>query len=75
MNLATKLRDLRHDASLTQRQLADAAGLRQADICDAENGKGVLTHSAERLLALCQALGVEPAVLLDAIEQGECDET
>ena len=74
MTLAANLRRFRHAAGLTQQQLADVCGMRQADICDAEQGKGVLTHSAERILSVCVALGVSPGALLDATEQGERDE-
>lgn len=63
MTPAETIRTARIDADLSQRELAKAVGCRQADISDMENGKGVLFHAGERLVAVCMALDLDPATL------------
>jgi len=61
--VAFRLKALRTAAGLTQAQLADKAGVRQATVSELESGKG------RRLLVvmdkLARALGVEPGELLE----------
>jgi transcriptional regulator with XRE-family HTH domain len=63
--VAFRLRALRTAAKLTQAQLAEKAGVRQATVSDLESGKG------RRLLVvmdkLARALGVEPGELLERV--------
>lgn len=52
--LAVALKRLRKNAKLTQKELAQKAGIRQATVSDLENGKG----NIETLMKIIQALGV-----------------
>jgi transcriptional regulator with XRE-family HTH domain len=57
------LRDAREAAGLTQAELADRAGVRQATISDIETGKSTRID-LPILDAICDVLGVEPRELL-----------
>jgi transcriptional regulator with XRE-family HTH domain len=57
-----RLRDLRLNAFLTQRELAEKAGLTQATIVRLERGQRLARPSTARRIA--DALGVEPRALV-----------
>jgi putative transcriptional regulator len=57
------LRDARKEAGLTQVELAEKAGVRQATISDIEKGK-TTRLDLPVLERLCAALGVTPGELL-----------
>jgi len=54
-----ELRTRRKELNLTQRELADLAGVSPRFIHELENGKATLR--LDRLLAVADALGLEPA--------------
>lgn len=60
--LVPGLRPLRERAGLSQQQLAESAGVRQATISDLETGvaAGIRRETVERI---ARALGVKPATL------------
>ncbi len=58
------LREAREAAGLTQVQLAEKADVRQATVSDLETGKSGRID-LEVLDRLCEALGVEPADLIE----------
>lgn len=60
--LGQRLRAARLAADLTQVELAAAAGLAQATVCDFEAGRS--QPSAYSLCRLCRALGVSADTLL-----------
>lgn len=62
--IVVKLRRERQRAGLTQEQLADKAGVRQATISELETGK-TARMEFDVLDRLCRALGVEPGQLLE----------
>lgn len=57
-----RLRHLRTDRGVTQKQLSAACGIDQSAISRIENGKQEV--SVRQLLKLAEALAVEPAALL-----------
>lgn len=67
--LARNLRRLRLAKGMTQEELADAAGLRQALISELESGK--VDVRLDTLQRLASALGTRPADLLDDGRRGE----
>ena len=62
MDLASRIRNARVAKSLTQRQLADAAGLTQQSISHFERGEARPT--IDTLLRIAQVLGIQPGELL-----------
>jgi transcriptional regulator with XRE-family HTH domain len=62
MELMHRLKELREDQGLSQRALAELAGVAPATIVRAENGQRVPRGMTARKLA--KALGVEPVVLI-----------
>jgi transcriptional regulator with XRE-family HTH domain len=64
--LADRLAAFRRARNLTQRQLADMAGLTQGGVAGIESGKRGVRGSieADTLLRLAEALGVQPRELL-----------
>lgn len=71
---AVPLKDLRASAGYTQQQLADASGVNIRQIQRVELGSSEAGNlSGKNLLALADALGVDPHDLI-ALEQGEKDE-
>ena len=61
-NLAARIRDARHAARITQKQLADKLHTSPRQIVKYESGEQEPTVS--RLLQIAAALGVEPSELL-----------
>jgi transcriptional regulator with XRE-family HTH domain len=59
-----RLRELRERAALSQEDLARKSGVSRATIADLEADKRPARPSTRRKLA--EALGVEPAVLMDS---------
>lgn len=64
--MLTQLRRIREENALTQRQLAERAGLTQVTIIHAEKG---LDTRPSTLRKLADALGVEPRELLRSDRQ------
>jgi transcriptional regulator with XRE-family HTH domain len=67
----TRLRELRDSAFLTQRELAERAGLTQASVARLETGKHRARPTTARRLAA--ALGVEPKELVAPRPRGETE--
>ena len=63
----TTLRDIRVQAGLTQAELADRSGVRQATISAIENGRSKPHRGT--LLAIGQVLSVPPEELQHAVNQ------
>ncbi|WP_456866444.1 helix-turn-helix domain-containing protein [Bradyrhizobium sp. USDA 4503] len=61
--LARRIRDLRHSSQLSQRDLAEQAGIRQALVSQVERGEANVT--LDSLLRIAIALKVSPARLFD----------
>ncbi len=59
---AQRLKELRKNAGLTQKELADALKMGQASICDYENAKHEVTISA--ILAIAEYFNVSTDYLL-----------
>jgi transcriptional regulator with XRE-family HTH domain len=66
--LQLALRRLRESRGLTQQQLAERAGVRQALISDLEAGKA-MRRSLDAIEKLAKALGVEPGELLETAKR------
>jgi transcriptional regulator with XRE-family HTH domain len=62
--ISVRLRAAREEAGLTQLQLAERAGVRQATISELETGK-TRRVDLDVLDRLCAALGVAPGDLLE----------
>src|SRR5687768_1418552 len=62
-SIKKRISDLRAEKGLSQKQLADLAGVRQPSISDLETGK-TTDVSAATLLGIAEALGVRPKWLL-----------
>lgn len=60
--MGAKIRQLREQRGMTQKQLADALGLSQVAICLWETGENVPT--IQNLYRLADILGCEPGELL-----------
>jgi transcriptional regulator with XRE-family HTH domain len=65
-----RLRELRKQRELSQEQLATAAGIDRTYVSGCERGNRNI--SLVNVGKLARALGVDPAVLLTASEEGEC---
>jgi len=65
----TRLREARNLAFLTQRELAEKAGMTQATIARLETGQTKARPTTTRRLA--QALGIEPKELIATKAEGE----
>lgn len=61
--VGARVRELRRERGLTQKQLSDAAGLHRVNLNKFENGRADVGVS--RVRALAQALGVEPGRLFE----------
>ena len=56
-----RLRELRERAGMTQRELAEAAGLNPGAVCDLEHGrKGKSNPTWQTVVALCKVLAAMP---------------
>lgn len=66
--LARNVRRLRKAADLSQEELADAAGLRQAQVSEIESGKSNVT--LDKLGRVAAALGARVADLFDETKRG-----
>lgn len=64
-----RLKEIRERFKLTQKQLADAAGIRQATVSSLELGS--TSVSFETLERLCNALDLEPGELFEIEPQGK----
>lgn len=67
VTLGANIFDARHSAGVTQSDLATAAGISESMLSKMENGKaipGVLV-----LASLARALGVQPGVLFETVEE------
>ena len=62
--LGRKVKDLRRSRTMSQTDLAEAAGVRRALVSDIE--RSVANPTLESLCRIAAALGVEPADLLGA---------
>ncbi|WP_031319271.1 S24 family peptidase [Pseudomonas fluorescens] len=62
MELKDRLKKARKDAGLTQAQLAERAGIKQASVSEIERG---LTRTSGYLVKLAQVCGVDPVWLSD----------
>jgi len=72
MSLASHVRRIREEIGLTQTELADAAGLRQATISQIETGRR--TPALSTVFKLASALGVSAGELLqESGPAGGCD--
>ncbi|MDA9415566.1 MULTISPECIES: helix-turn-helix domain-containing protein [Bradyrhizobium] len=60
--LGRKVKDLRRSLTMSQTELAEAAGVRRALVSDIE--RSVANPTLESLSRIAKALGVEPADLL-----------
>jgi transcriptional regulator with XRE-family HTH domain len=65
----TRLRAIRERAALTQRELAEQAGITYVQISRLERGEAEPYPATARKLAA--ALGVRPADLMEPIDRGE----
>ncbi|MGY4177648.1 transcriptional regulator with XRE-family HTH domain [Bradyrhizobium sp. USDA 4518] len=65
--LARRVRDLRHSSQLSQRDLAEQAGIRQALVSQVERGEANVT--LDSLLRIAIALQVSPASLFDVSDE------
>lgn len=59
-SLAQAIKHFRHEAGLTQAELAERIGMRQSHLSELESGK--MTEQTQRLIALFKALGVRLVV-------------
>jgi putative transcriptional regulator len=59
----SKVAELRKQANLTQRQLADAVGVTESTIANYEKGRNCLAWF-ERVAKLCETLGCTPRDLI-----------
>ena len=64
MQTTSRLRELRNEASLSQEELAERAGVSRTTIADLELGKRKPHPKTRRKLA--EALGVAPVKLMDS---------
>jgi transcriptional regulator with XRE-family HTH domain len=64
LHTTSRLRELRDKASLSQEELAELAGVSRTTIAELELGKRAPHPKTRRKLA--EALGVEPAELMDS---------
>lgn len=65
-NALTKLEFARRAAGFTQKQLADASGVNIRQIQRVESGRSTEGNvTAKNLLAIADALGVDPHILLE----------
>ena len=62
--LGRRVRELRKERGLTQRDLAAEAGIDAAYLCHLEGGRTLQNPTYERILALAGALGVRPSRLM-----------
>ena len=63
--MASSLKEFRQSAGLTQRELAEKAGVNVRQIQKYESGEYALENmTAKTLLAISDALGVDPHVLI-----------
>jgi transcriptional regulator with XRE-family HTH domain len=69
--LAENIRRLRKSTGLSQEELADRAGLHRTYISSIERCERNV--SLENIFLLAVALGVEPAVLVTAVKDGDSD--
>jgi transcriptional regulator with XRE-family HTH domain len=65
MELGTRIRQLRLEARLTLRALAERAGVDHTYLSKIENNKPGFEPGAEKIRALASALGADPLELLD----------
>lgn len=73
MSFATTLKRVRQEKGMTQRQLAEAAGVGLTTITNWE--QGLREPSLSMLQALCKSLDVKCEVFLDESAEGQEEET
>ncbi|MDE2125246.1 MAG: helix-turn-helix transcriptional regulator [Armatimonadetes bacterium] len=66
MTFGEALRDARRDSGLSQRELADRAGVDFSYISKIENGR-IPPPAADTVVKLCEIIGVQPENLLSQI--------
>ncbi|MCW3064739.1 MAG: transcriptional regulator, family [Solirubrobacterales bacterium] len=69
MDFGTQIRELRLEQGLTQRDLADAAGLNYSYISKIESGRLAHTPSSRAVAALARALAVDELELLGSADK------
>jgi DNA-binding XRE family transcriptional regulator len=61
--VGSKIRELRTEKGMSQKQVGELAGLRRATVTDIENGK--MNFELNTLISICHAVGLKIRIELD----------